>query len=406
MNQTITTLRAQLQQLASLHQSGVLGQPAYDSARAKVERQLLDLVLADPAAASAPDKATTADRTPRAPVRLLASLAAAVLVVASAGYAWTGSPRLAWGPAPLAAAGAEPASPHDSEDMQFAAAVDKLAAKLEAQPDNAEGWAMLARSYSRLGRFAEAVPAYAKAVAQSGNDANLLADYADALAVNNDRKIAGEPLKLVERALKLEPDNAKALALAGTAAFDRKDYAGAVRHWERLAQVAPPDNQFMAQLQGSIAEARELGGLGPGKAVAALAAAPAPAASMPTAAATATTGAKPTVRGTVRLAPAMAKLVAPTDTVFIFARAAEGPRMPLAILRKQVKDLPAEYSLDDSLAMSPAARLSLFPKIVVSARVSKSGQAQPSPGDLSGQSAAVANNASGVGVEINEVVKN
>jgi cytochrome c-type biogenesis protein CcmH len=405
MKQTIATLRTQLQQLQALHKDGTLGQPAYDSARAQLERKLLDLVLADPAAASSTTHAAApADDAPRPSMRLVASLAAAVLVVAGVGYGWNGSPGLALGVAPSATAGAEPASPHDSDDMQFAAAVDKLAAKLETQPDNADGWAILARSYSRLNRFAEAVPAYAKAIALSPNDANLLADYADALAVSNDRRIEGEPLKLVERALKIDPDNAKALALAGTAAFDRKDYAGAVRYWERLAAIAPPDNQFMAQLQGSIAEARELGGLGPatpGQPAQAAAAPRAEAAPAPVA-----TSGNAGVRGTVRLAPAMAKLAAPTDTVFIFARAAEGPRMPLAILRKQVKDLPADFSLDDSLAMSPAAKLSLFPKIVVSARVSKSGQAQPSAGDLSGQSAAVANNASGVGVEINEVVKN
>lgn len=406
MKKTITTLRAQLQQLEALHKEGALGRPAYDSARAQLERQILDLVLADPtgaASAAATGSAAPPDDAPRPSMRLVATLAAAVLVVGGAGYTWTGSPGLALGMAPAAVAGAEPPSPHDSADMQFAAAVDKLAAKLEAQPDNAEGWAMLARSYSRLGRFADAVPAFAKAVALNGNDANLLADYADALAVKNDRSIEGEPLKLVERALKLEPDNAKALALAGTAAFDRKDYAGAVRYWEKLALVAPPDNQFMAQLQGSIAEARELGGLGPAAAAPAQALAPKAA---PAAATVAAAGGNGAVRGTVRLAPAIAKLAAPTDTVFIFARAAEGPRMPLAILRKQVKDLPVEFALDDSQAMSPASRLSLFPKIVVSARVSKSGQAQPSPGDLTGQSAAVANDASGVGVEINEVVKN
>jgi cytochrome c-type biogenesis protein CcmH len=404
MKNSITTLRAQLQQLEALHKDGALGRPAYDSARAQLERQIVDLVLADPAAATAAGSAAPADDAPRPSTRLLATLAAAVLVVAGAGYAWTGSPGLALGTATSVAAGAEPASPHDSDDMQFAAAVEKLAAKLETQPDNAEGWAMLARSYSRLGRFGEAVPAYAKAVALNGNDANLLADYADALAVNNDRKIEGEPLKLVERALKLDPENAKALALAGTAAFDRKDYAGAVRYWEKLAQVAPPDNQFMAQLQGSIAEARELGGLGASAAAkpASTAVPKAAPAAPPVAAATGTAA----VRGTVRLAPAVAKLAAPTDTVFIYARAAEGPRMPLAIVRKQVKDLPVEFALDDSQAMSPASRLSLFPKVVISARVSKSGQAQPSAGDLSGQSAAVANDASGVGVEINEVVKN
>jgi cytochrome c-type biogenesis protein CcmH len=112
------------------------------------------------------------------------------------------------------------------------------------------------------------------------------------------------------------------------------------------------------------------------------------------------------VRGTVRLAPALAAMASPTDAVFIFARPAEGSRMPLAILRKQVKDLPAEFVLDDSMAMSPGAKMSLFPQVVISARVSKSGQAVPSAGDLTGQSAPMAPKASGLLIEINEVVKN
>ncbi|HOL37967.1 MAG TPA: c-type cytochrome biogenesis protein CcmI, partial [Rubrivivax sp.] len=259
------------------------------------------------------------------------------------------------------------------------------------------------------GRFADAVRAYGKAAALDGNDARLLVDYADALAVVNDRNLEGEPTKLIERALALDPDNAKALALAGTAAFNRKDYKGAVRAWERLAAVAPADSPFQRQVHDSIAEARELGGLGPAVAPAG-AAAPAPLAATATASAApggkavATGGAL--VTGTVRLAPALLAQTRPEDTVFVFARAAEGPRMPLAIVRKQVRDLPFAFTLSDEMAMAPQARLSLHPKVVIDARVSKSGQAQPAAGDLTGRSATVANNARDVVVEIDDVVRN
>jgi cytochrome c-type biogenesis protein CcmH len=112
------------------------------------------------------------------------------------------------------------------------------------------------------------------------------------------------------------------------------------------------------------------------------------------------------VTGTVRLSAALAQKAAPDDAVFIYARAAEGSRMPLAILRHQVKDLPLSFRLDDSMAMSPAAKMSLFPKLIISARVSKSGQAAPAAGDLTGESAPVANSAQGVVIEIKDVVRN
>jgi cytochrome c-type biogenesis protein CcmH len=259
--------------------------------------------------------------------------------------------------------------------------------------------------------MADALPAFAKAVEQRGDDARLLADYADALAVQNNRNLEGEPSRLIERALKADPNHPKSLALAGTAAYNRKDYAGAVRHWEKLADVAPPDSPFRGQLLASIAEARQLGGLPPtpGGAVAPtapVAAAPAasPAPPAATTAAPAATG-NAVLRGIVKLAPALAAQAKPEDTVFVFARPAEGSRMPLAILRKQVKDLPFEFVLDDRLAMTPAAKLSLHPKVVVDARVSKSGQAQASPGDLTGRTGVIANEASGLVVEINEVIK-
>jgi cytochrome c-type biogenesis protein CcmH len=408
MNKDIKALRQQLEQLQKSHREGSVGKKAFEAGKAQLEREILQAVLAAPEAAAAGAQA------PRPSRALTAGVLSFVVVLAVAGYAWTGSPGVPSAGPPTAAA-AEGGNPHASgavDEAQFIAAVEQLAERLKGQPDDVEGWAMLARSYGMLGRLDDALPAYQKAVALNGQDARLLADYADTLALKNDRNLEGEPLALVERALKIEPTNLKALSLAGAAAFNRTDYAGAVRDWERVVQHAPAESPYLPQVQASIAEARERGGLGPASGAAAPAKPPpvAVAAAKPAAAPVATpapdAAGGATIRGTVRLAPALAMMAAPTDAVFIFARPAEGSRMPLAIVRKQVKDLPVDFVLDDSMAMSPGAKLSLFPQVVVSARVSKSGQAVPSAGDLSGQSAPIAPTASGLLIEINEVVKN
>lgn len=392
MNNDIPALRRQLQQLQSLHASGTLDAAAYAAAKAPLERQLLDSVLAEPAAGT-PGAAT------RPGFKLVAVLVAGVIGLAVAGYSYTGAPGATVLAGSGSGAGSAPGvDTNASEEAQFAAAVEQLAQRLQTDPDNAEGHAMLARSYARLGQHDKALPAFKKTGTLLQTDARLIADYADTLAVLNNRSLQGEPAQWIERALKLEPDNPKALALAGSAAFEVQDFKGAVRHWERLAAITPPGSEFLPQLQASIAEARQNGGMPP-----AAAAAAAPAATVAGAQAPAATA---SVRGRVTLSPALAQQVQPGDTVFIFARAAEGPRMPLAILRHQVKDLPLDFTLDDSSAMAPEMRLSLHPQVVISARISKSGQATPTAGDLVGQSAPVANTAAGVAIEINELVKN
>lgn len=406
----ITALRQKLQQLKALNDEGTLGAEAYASAKAPLERELLDRVMAQPP--GAPDGAHAAGAAaaarPRPSKNLLGGLTVAVLALAIGGYMGFGSPGLPSAGPPGSAPATEAAQ--DMTEAQFIAAVEQLATRLAQEPGNGEGWALLARSYVRMGRHADAVPAFAKAVALVGDDPRLLVDYADALAMKNDRVLEGEPLALVERALKADPDNAKALALAGTAAFNRKDYKVAVSQWERLAKVSPPDSPFLAQLQGSIDEARSLGGLPPGPRLVQAAPAGAVAGALPSgaspASAAAPGAAAAALTGTVRLSAALAAQAKPDDVVFIFARPAGGAGMPLAILRHQVKDLPVNFRLDDSMAMSPAMKLSQFAQVVVTARVSKSGQAAPGPGDLSGQSAPVANQTQGLVIEINEIAKN
>lgn len=322
---------------------------------------------------------------PRPSGRLLIALSACVLGLAIAGYAWKGSPRLK--PAPTAAAAA-PDAEEQSARLQIEAMVDKLAQRLKDKPDDATGWLMLGRSYSVLGRVDDALPAYAKAVALRGNDATALADYADALATKNGGQATPESDAIVARALAAEPTHLKALALAGTSAFERADYAAAVRHWEKMAQGLPPDSPDAPRLQASLTEARKRGGLAAPTVSAAASSAPANA----------------SVSGTVTLSPALVGKASPTDTVFIFARAAQGPRMPLAVFRAQVKDLPINYKLDDSMAMAPNARISGAAQVIVGARISKSGNAIPQPGDLAGESAPVAPGASGVAITIGSAV--
>jgi cytochrome c-type biogenesis protein CcmH len=415
MTPTVQALQQRLQQLRALHAAGSLSDERYNETRATLERQLVDELVNAPALPAAGAAPAAAVHSARMGKPMLTALGALALLVAAGGYVWTGSPgQIGQTPAgfganaeagPEAAGGA--AAPHALSQDQMAALTEKLAERLKANPDDAEGWTMLARSYGALGRTDEALAAFDRVLKLRPDDASTMADYADALAVKNGRTLEGEPLKWVERALKRDPDNLKALLLAGTAAFNRSEFALAAQLWDRAGKAGPPGNALSQQAIAGAAEARERGKLPPaadaGLATATATAAPAAAASEPNASAAAAGGA---ITGTASLAPALLAKVSATDTVFIYARAATGSRMPLAILRKQVKDLPVDFQLDDSQAMSPATRLSAAPgPLVVGVRVSKSGQAMSQPGDLEGVSAPLRLGASGVKVLVSDPVK-
>ena len=392
---SLDELKRQIAQVDALASQGVLSASAAAEARAKLERQLVGAVMATPAPEEAP---AAAPRTPRS---LAAGVAAFVLVFAAAGYAWRGNHE-GWSVAPgdtsAAAAGQ---GKHTVTPEQIAAMVGKLEERLKAQPGDAEGWSMLGRTYTALNRHPEALAAFRKVVALRPQDAQALADLADAIAVANGRSLEGEPEKLIQQAVKLDPDNVKALALAGTIAFNRDDFKTAIDYWQHAVDRSEPGSDFAQQLQGAVAEARQRAGMPPGAAAVAAATPSQPAAATQGAAAVA--GAA--ITGRVTLSAALKDKVAPGDAVFIFARPASGSRMPLAILRKQAGELPLEFKLDDSLAMSPAARLSSAQQVIVGARISKSGNAMPQPGDLQGLSQPVAVGAQGLTIEIAETVK-
>jgi cytochrome c-type biogenesis protein CcmH len=368
--------RDQIRELDADLAGGRLAQADYARARAELERRLLDDVKDRPAEhIKRKEAAPEAGRRPER--RLLIFSAAAVPLLAAGVYLATGNLR-ALDPAAREGQSAQMA--------QIEAMVQGLADRLAKNPEDAEGWKMLGRSYTVLGRFPEAVSAYSNAARRAPRDPGLLADFADALAMARGQRMAGEPEELVLRALQIDPNNLKALALAGTAAFERKDFRTAAGYWQRMLPLVPADSEDARTIQANVDEARaQSANKLPGKK-------------------DSVKKATAKLEGVVTLSPELAAKASPNDTVFIFARAAEGPPMPLAVVRKRVRDLPVNFSLDDSMAMTPSLKLSGFPSVIVGARISKSANATPQPGDLQGFSAPVANSATGVRVSISSEV--
>ncbi len=364
----LTILREQIAQIDAELASGNISPAQYAQTQSEIERRALEeSVGVDGSAAGAVPQAPVAGthaiqtiHTSRA-TRTAVLVGLCVPVLALGLYGFLGTPQAVLGDSE---AGGTPGGESGAQvtQAQIEAMVAQLALRLENapadQPGDPKGWEMLARTYAAMQRFAEADKAYTRATALAPNNAQLLADHADVLAMLQGQSAIGAPEKLIARALKLEPKNPKALALAGSVAFERKDFAAATNFWSQARQLAPPDSEFAKGLDSSLEAAQ---------------------------AAQAAGAASNSITGVVSLSPALAAKVAPNDTVFIFARAADGPRMPLAIQRRKASELPASFLLDDSTAMSPDMKLSKFAQVVVGARISKSGNAMPQPGDLVGQ---------------------
>lgn len=238
--------------------------------------------------------------------------------------------------------------------------VSEFAAKMEKEPDNLKGWAMLARSYRILGRNAEAANAYARAGSFVDTDPQLLADYADVLAANANGNFAGKPQQLINKALTLDPNNLLALWLSGTAAFNAQNYKVAVQSWEKLAKQLPPETDEARAIAGSIAEARSKGGLPPTSA---------PVIS------------NQGVSGQIGISSDLQSKVKAGDILMVIARK-PGERMPVAVLKTAVTGFPMNFVLNDALAMSSDALISKLPEVSVEVRISKTGMAMPESGDL------------------------
>lgn len=367
-------LRDQSAELEADLRNGMLTQDAYEQGKHELQARLLEEVNA----AEQPVK------PPRNPAKILAITLAVLLPLSSVLLYWYLGNTDALSPQRQEMAGG-------SDLIRSAAALQKLEKELEKRPENPDGWWRLARSYTELKRYTDAVRAYRQLVELVPGEAQLWANYADIYAMAHNRNTQGEVVRLLDRALALDANNMTALALSGTSAMDRGDYAAAITYWQKLTSQLPPDSRDAQMIGGGIQRARE--------ALAAQKGGKDNPASAPHAAGS-------QLSGKVSLSPALAGKVAPTDTVYVMARAGDEVNVPpLVVLRKQIKDLPLQFTLDDSMAMQPQLKLSGFDRVVVVARVSKSGTPKAQPGDLQGMTGKVKSSAKGLNIVIDSVVQ-
>jgi cytochrome c-type biogenesis protein CcmH len=375
--------RRKLKALDHARTDGILSDAEYAAKRAAIGEAMLDII----------------DAKPQRPVSAFyAALAVALLLPAAAIvlYRQVGEPR-ALDPAALLTPVAQSPADH-GPDMQ--AAIGKLADKLKQNPDDAQGWALLGRAYKAMQRFDEGRDALKHAHDLMPNDVDITVEYAEALALASpEHRIAGEPRELLDQALKADPQNQRGLWLSGIADSQAGNYDAAIATWNRLLPLLPKDSDVAASIQKQIAQAQALrdgkplptdDDAAPAQTVAA---APSTAAAdaNTTAASRATPDQGPQITVKVALDPKLAEKAAPGDVLFVFAKAASGPPMPLAIQRLTVAQLPASVTLSDGMGMLPNMKLSTFPQIIIGARISKSGQAIPQSGDLQALSAPIAN---------------
>lgn len=377
-------LRDQSAELEVDLQNGLLTQESYEQGKRELQGRLIDEVKMT----EQPEA-----KSPRNPAKILAiALLMLLPLFTVALYHQVGTPK-------AMLPGATTSAEEDNSLITTDEGLRELASELEDNPENAHGWYRLASSYIQMKRYSEASDAYAQLVKQVPDEAQIWANYADVYAMAHGKTLQSEEVKkFLAQALDIDPDNMTALALSGSAAMQGGDYVTAITQWQKMIGQLDPGSQEAQQFSQSIQEARDLLAAQPGgkEKLALLPAvdiAPKQAASDSVA-----------ITGTVTLSPELAAQVTPNDIVFVLARAAQGPKMPLAVLKKQVKDLPLQFSLDDSMAMQPQLKLSGFDQVMVVARVSKSGSPMAQSGDLQGMTDVVKPGVKGLNIVVDSVV--
>ena len=377
-------LRDQITEMDADLKNGLLTAELHEQGKRELQSRVLEEVGGEQVATSA----TVPGRS-----KTLAMVLSVLLPLAAVGlYMKIGNPNAF---APQSAHGAM----SDMGTPRTAAAISSLEQKVKENPSDGESLLLLARAYMEAERYTESTIVFDKLTQSIGDEAWIWADYADAQAMAQGQTLRGKPTELINKALAIDSNQAKALALAGSAAMERGDFPAAIQYWQKLRMQLPSESEDAKMIDSGLAEARQM--------LAHVKGAKAPMLeqiNQPAATASALAG-KERITGKVTLSDALKGKVSPDDTVFVLARAAEGPKMPLAILRKQVRDLPLMFELDDSMAMSPQMKLSAFDKVVGVARISKAGVAMPQAGDAQGMSTPLRPGTKNVIVKIDQMVE-
>jgi cytochrome c-type biogenesis protein CcmH len=293
--------------------------------------------------------------------------------------------------------GLPPGHPAGEERPSLDELVARLAQRMEQDPDNVDGWIMLGRSYLAVGRPDQAATALERAYRLAPEEPDVLISYAQAVAAAQGGSLQGRPEELIRSALTVDPNNINARFLEGLIAYQGERFTDAAARWQALLALVDPQSEDATELREAIAEARARAGESgetapPSGAEQASETPSAPSADASAVAMTAEPAAVPTGEAATSAVTVEVSLAEPlwpkanvNDTVFVYAKAATGPPMPLAVKQAKVGDLPIRVTLDDSMAMMPAMRLSAFPEVIVGARISRTGLATPQSGDFEGE---------------------
>ena len=366
-NANAKVYRDQILDLDHEHNSGHISDEEWQQSRDELSLRLLEDTSAvdDPAAKT------------EKPAIWTAVVVAVALPLGSMGmYMWVGQPEAL---NPLALKTPDQVDPKDLTKM-----AQTLAEKLQDKPDNLQGWVMLGRTYRTLENFDAALRAYDSALKLSDDD-DLKLERIEVIAMQRQGQFEGEPWNVIREVLRRDPQHFGALLTAGSASYAEGKFADALKYWEQARKPLDANNPDLEGLESAIATVRERLGMPPAKA--------APAA---------TSGLN--VTGQVNLSAALKSKASPNDVVFIYATPANGDRMPLAIFKTTVSQLPFNFTLDDSTAMAPDRKLSAAGEVMVKVRVTKSGNAMPQSGDLSGSLGPVKVGAKGLKLEIKDQI--